>query len=236
MEDEKNFRIRVIIPNSSQHFRDGQEAERKALAGPDVEVDVVCLPEGPMSIESAYDEALAAPYIVQEVKRAESEGFQAISLDCAMDTVVRASREAVVIPVASAGEASHLLAMGLGRLFSVITVMESTAERIRENLAQNGFATRATSVRVANIPVLELEDRDRAYAAIMSQAKAAIEQERAQVIVLGCTGMSSIAAELGRELRLPVIDPAEAGIRMAETYVRMGLTSSRIAYDLAAKD
>jgi allantoin racemase len=227
------IRIRVIIPNSSEPFRAGQVEDRKSLAGPGVELDVVCLPDGPESIESAYDEAMAAPFIIQEVIRAEQEQFHAVSLDCAMDTVVRASRQAVSIPVASAGEASQLLALGLCRTFSIITVMEQTAECIRENLAQSGLAERVASVRVANIPVLQLDDHEAAYTAIFIQAKLAVEQDGAQAIVLGCTGMSAFAAMTQRELNLPVIDPAAAGIRLAESYVRMNLRPSRSAYGQA---
>ena len=155
------MKIRVIIPNSSTEFRDSQVADRENAASPGVEIDVTCLPAGPESIESAYDEALASPYIVREVVRAAREGYDAVSLDCAMDTAVRASREAVDIPVVSAGEASHLLAMGLCRLFSVVTVMESTAEAIRENLAGTGLLGRVASVRTTGIPVLELADTEK---------------------------------------------------------------------------
>ncbi len=190
------IRIRVIIPNSSKPFRDSQKADRKSAAGPGVEVDVVCLSGGPESIESACDEALAAPYIIREVTRAQEEGFDAVSLDCAMDTVVRASREAVRIPVASAGEASHIMALGLCRLFSIVTVMDSTAEAIRDNLAKTGLVSRVASVRVANIPVLELKDEERAFAAIFKQAETALKIDGAQAIVLGCTGMSQLAGRL----------------------------------------
>ncbi len=229
---QNRIRIRVVIPNSSEPFKASQEADRKSAAGPGVEVDVVCLKGGPESIESAHDEAQAAPYIIREVIRAQDEGFDAVSLDCAMDTVVRAAREAVLIPVASAGEASHILALGLCRLFSIVTVMESTAEAIWDNLAKTGLACRVASVRVARIPVLELNDQDRAFVAISEQAEIALKRDGAQAIVLGCTGMSQLAGRLQDRLGVPVIDPAVAGLKLAEAYVQMGLTSSRIAYGL----
>jgi allantoin racemase len=224
------MKIRVIIPNSSEPFRAGQEEDRKKAASAGVEVEVVCLQEGPESIESALDEALAGPHIIGEVVRAAQEGCDAVSLDCAMDTVVRAAREAVDIPVVSAGEASHLLALGLARRFSIVTVMDSTAEAIRENLAKTGLDRRAASVRAAHVPVLELADQERAFTAILAQARLALEEDGAQAIVLGCTGMSQVAARLQKELGVPVIDPAEASIQLAEVYVRMGLSGSRAAY------
>jgi allantoin racemase len=224
------MKIKVIIPNASVEFRDSQIEERKRIASPGTEVEVVCLKHGPVSIESSYDEALAAPHIVEEVKRAESEGFDAVSIDCAMDTVVRASREAASIPVTSAGEASYLLAMGLCSKFSIVTVMKSTAQTISENIKKYGFESRVASVRHADIPVLDLKNEKKAFAAIMREANDAIEEDGAEAIVLGCTGMSSLARKLQDRLAVPVVDPAAASLRLAELYVKEGLIKSRIAY------
>jgi len=224
------MKIKVIIPNASVPFRDSQIEERKKAAASGTQVDVVCLLHGPISIESAYDEALAAPYIVDEVKKAETEGYDAVSLDCAMDTVVRASREAVKIPVTSAGEASYLLAMGLCVKFSVITVLKSTADAIKENIKKYGFSSRVASVRYARVPVLELKDEHKSFQAILKESKIAIERDGAEAIALGCTGMSSLAKRLHDELRIPVIDPAVASLRLAELYVNMQLTSSELAF------
>jgi allantoin racemase len=225
------FRIKVIIPNSSIEFRNSQIEERKNVAAPGTEVEVICLAHGPVSIEAAYDEALAAPHIIEEVRKAEEKGFHAVSLDCAMDTVVRASREAVRIPVISAGEASYHLALGLCSRFSVVTVLKSTADAIKENIRKYGFETRLASVRVANIPVLDLQNEKKAFDTILKEAKAAIDHEGAEAIVLGCTGMSSLAKSLQESLGVPVIDPAVASLKLAEVYLNMGLTTSQIAYE-----
>ena len=225
------IRVKVIIPNSSEEFRVSQIEERKRAALPDTEVEVVCLPHGPVSIESAYDEAMAGPYIVEEVKKAAAEGYDAVSLDCAMDTVVRASREAVRIPVTSAGEASYLLAMSLCRSFSVVTVLKSTAGEIRENISKYGFESRVASVRCANVPVLELNDEEKAFRAILKESKTAIEEEGAEAIVLGCTGMSPLARRLQKELAVPVVDPAVASLKLAEIFVSMDITTSGTAYE-----
>ena len=175
---------------------------------------------------------MAAPYIIEEVKKAEKEGYDAISIDCAMDTVVRASREAVKIPVTSAGEASYLLAMGLCNKFSIITVLKSTADTIKESIRKYGISNRVASVRYARIPVLELQNKENAFSAISREAKIAIQMDGAEVIALGCTGMSPLAKRLNRELRIPVIDPAVASLKLAEVFVSMGITTSSIAYEV----
>ena len=224
------MKIKVIIPNSSITFRESQVEQREKPTTPGVSIDIVCLPNGPESIESAYDEALAAPYIISEVEKAAKEGYDAVTLDCAMDTVVRAARESVKIPVISAGEASHLLALGLCRKYSIITVLHSTAEAIIENLNKEGLSNRIASVRAAKIPVLELDNNEMVFDKICVQANLAIREDGAQAIVLGCTGMFWAAERLKRELGIPVIDPGAAAVKLAEVYVSMGLSSSSIAY------
>ena len=135
------------------------------------------------------------------------------------------------IPVTSAGESSYLLALGLCGRFSVVTVLRSTADAIKENIRKYGFENRVASVRYAHIPVLGLADEQKAFDAISKEAKIAIEHEGAEAIVLGCTGMSSLTQRLQRSLGVPVIDPAVAALKLAETYVAMGLSPSKAAYE-----
>lgn len=224
------MKIKIIIPNSSTEFRDSQIEERKKAAGPGVKVEVVCLKEGPVSLEASFDEELAAPSLLREVKKAEKEGFDAISIDCAADPSLRAVREIANIPVASGGEASLLYALSLGDKFSVVTVLEHTARIIEENIRSYGLQFRMASVRFANVPVLELENLDVAKEAILKEAKKAIKEDGADVIVLGCTGMSPVTRHLRKELEAPVVDPAVSALRMAEALVRMGLTHSKLCY------
>ncbi len=115
--------------------------------------------------------------------------------------------------------------------FSIVTVLKSTADVIKENISKYGFSSRVASVRFARIPVLELLDERKAFTAILKEAKISIEKDGAEAIVLGCTGMLSLAKKLEQELGIPVIDPAVASLKLAEVYVSMGLTSSNISYE-----
>lgn len=224
------MRIKIIIPNSSVEFRDSQIEERKQAAGPGVEVDVICLKEGPASLESSFDEALAAPSLLMEVMKAEKEGYDAISIDCAADPSLRAMREIANIPVTSGGEAGILYALALGDKFSVVTVLENTARVIKDCIRSYGLESRVASVRFADIPVLELENLGLAKEAIYREARRAIDEDGADVIVLGCTGMSLVTKHLRKEVEVPVVDPAVAALTMAESLVKMGLSHSKVCY------
>lgn len=204
--------------------------ERRKAAGPEVEVDVVCLSHGPESIESAYDDVFAGPYVIEEVRRAEEEGYDAVTIDCAADVAIRAVKEAARIPVVSAGEASLVYALVLGDRFSVITVLEETARAIEHNVGAKGLRDRLASVRAINIPVLNLNNHERTAKALLEISRLAIAEDRADVIVLGCTGMSPLARQMAVELPVPVIDPAVAAIELAKSLVAMGLSHSKRAF------
>ncbi|WP_455364210.1 aspartate/glutamate racemase family protein [[Eubacterium] cellulosolvens] len=224
------MRIKVIIPNSSNEFRDEQVEHRKSIANPGTEVDVICLSHGPVSIESAVDDSYAAPHLIDEIKKAEKEGYDAVSIDCAMDPSPRAVKEIANIPIVSGGEASRTLALLLGDKFSVITVLTNTAKVIKSKIVAAGIESRCASVRSAEIPVLELKDYKKAKKKILVEAKKAIHEDGADVIVLGCTGMAMLAQDLQRELKIPIVEPATAGIKLAEILVQMKLAHSRISF------
>jgi len=224
------LKIKIIIPNASKPFLESQIEERRRAARSGVDVDVVCLSEGPLSLEGGVDEALIGPSLLSEAKKAQQEGYDAIVIDCAMDPGIRAVRELVDVPVTSAMESALLFALGLGDTISVVTVLENTARVIRDRIRTYEFQGRVASVRFANVPVLDLENKDRAVEAILQEARKAIDEDGVDVIVLGCTGMSPVAAFLQQQIEVPVVDPAAAALTMAESLVQMKLTHSKRCY------
>jgi len=224
------MRIKVIIPNSSGEFRNAQVDHRKSVAHPGTGVDVVSLPHGPVSVESAADDTRAAPYLLEEVHRAAAEGYDAVTVDCAADVALRSVKEVADIPVASAGEASFLLALAVGDRFGVITVLPATAASIRHNINAMGLKERCACVRAVDIPVLDLDTRPEVEERIYQECRQAITIDAADVIVLGCTGMARLAKRLGERLPIPVVEPGAAGVKLAEVLAALRLRPSRMAY------
>ncbi len=224
------MKIKTIMCNSSKEFYDAHAGRRLAMSTDEVQLVVVNIPHGPDSMESAYDEAIAAPYILQQVVSAETEGCDAVVIDCAADPALRAAREISELPVVSAGEASYHAAMMVAGKFSVITVLPTTANEISDHLKMYGFSSRVASVRSANVPVLALEDEQEAEEHLYAAARKAIDEDGAQAIVLGCTGMMAMRDSLEKRLGVPVIEPYLAAIQFAASLVRMKLRQSRLSY------
>src|SRR5699024_10218461 len=123
---------------------------------------------------------------------AEAEGCDAVVIDCAADPALRAAREISELPVVSAGEASYHAAMMVANKLSIITVLPTSANEIGEHIDMYGFSSRVASIRSANVPVLALEDEAAAEEHLYAAAKKAVEEDGAQAIVLGCTGMMAM--------------------------------------------
>lgn len=228
------MRIHLITPIVTEGIRTLDDVA--ALNSADLSITQSLIATGPVSIECEFDEAMSVPGIVAEALAAERSGADAIVIDCMGDPGLKAAREVVSIPVLGPSETSMHLAAMLGHSFSVVTVLDSVVPMI-ENLAKvYGTSGKLVSVRVINIPVLELEAAPEKLTQELAKASlAAVESDGAHAIVLGCTGFLGCAEAIDTALKakgynLPVIDPIPATVCVAAGIVRAGLTHSKRTY------
>lgn len=240
------LRIRIVsaivsqrredIPKEELERRQREASERRRTlykVCPGTEVDSVGIEKGSATIESRYDEIFAVPEIVKRVKEAEQEGVDACIVNCFADPGVRASREAVKMLVLGPCESSLMVAAALCNKFSVVTVLKNVANIIEENARIYGISDKLASVRAVEIPVSELHrDNERTAKALFEEGKKALEEDGAEVIVLGCTGMTGMAERLSKELGVPVIDPIPTAVKFAETLISLGLSHSKISFPM----
>jgi allantoin racemase len=77
--------------------------------------------------------------------------------------------------------------------------------------------------------VLELEENPlAAMEAIVRQAELAIHEDKAEVICLGCGGMAGLDEQIRQRTGVPVVDGVTAAVTIAESLVRLGLSTSKI--------
>ncbi len=222
------MRIHVANPNTTRSMTDKIAAAARAAAGSGTTV-LATQPEfGPVSIEGYYDQAYAVPGLLQRIREAERDGTDAHVIACFDDTGLDAARQAVAAPVIGIGEAAfHAASLVAGR-FSVITTLALSIPAIEHNLVRYGLAARCARVRAAEVPVLALEDpASDARIRIGAEIAAALAEERAEAIVLGCAGMADLAAALAQAHGVPVIDGVAAAVALAEALVRLGLRTSK---------
>jgi len=211
-------RIKVIMPVSSEEFFAPQVALREQVGTAETEIVVVGLPGGPPSIEDEAAVLEAAPLVVEEVRKSEDQGFQAVTIDCALEPGLRAAKAATNLPVIGAAEAALALAGICGDLFGWITPnrkgVSATLVRIREK----GYWIRMAGIRPMDLHVLELDQTDVVLAQLIHVGKQLL-LDGADVMILGCTGMGHMATSLADVIGIPVIDAGSAAIKLAEAAI-----------------
>ena len=226
------MKIFILVPILKQRaFEEVTYNELKTAARDDVELVVDSIVKGPASIESEYDEVLAAPWIVEKAAWADRNGFDAIIIDCMGDPALEAAREIAKIPVVGPCQSSMAFASTISDRFTVVTVLKRLIPLFWRNAKKYGFEAKIASVRSVEVPVLELDEkRDEVKASLLAESKKALDEDSADAIILGCTGMVGMARELQEALKVPVVDPAVASLKHAEALVDMKLSQSKLVY------
>ena len=100
--------------------------------------------------------------------------------------------------------------------FSVLVGRRKWIPKMSDNARNYGLDSRIASWRVMDLTVPEMRDEEKTQAAILREAKAAVEQDRAEAIVLGCTGMARQAERVQGILGVPILDPVIMTLKVAE--------------------
>ncbi|MFI0843743.1 aspartate/glutamate racemase family protein [Mesorhizobium sp. IMUNJ 23232] len=217
----------VVNPNTTASMTEKIDAAACLAASPGTTVDAVTSTMGPVSIEGYYDEVFAVPGLLLEIARGERAGAQAAVIACFDDTGLDAARAMAKIPVVGICEAALSLAAFVAQRFTVVTTMERSRVPIEHLVRRYGMAERA-KVRAADIPVLSLEDPSSgATRKLEAEIERAIEEDKAEAIVLGCAGMADLAASYQHRYGLPVVEGVGAAVRQAEALVALGLSTSK---------
>lgn len=221
------MRILVINPNTTASMTATIEAAARRAAGSATRIEAVTSSMGPASIEGYYDEALAVPGLLREIARGEQAGVDAAVIACFDDTGLDAARAMSGIPVLGICEAALSLACFVAQRFTVVTTTERSRVPVEGLVARYGAESRAR-VRAADIPVLSLENpASGAVERLRAEISRALEDDRAEAIVLGCAGMADLAARLQEEIGVPVVDGVGAAVKQAEALVTLGLTTGK---------
>jgi allantoin racemase len=201
----------------------------RAVASPDTEIIAVNPADGPVSIEGYYDGALSVPGLLAEIGKGEAQGISAHIIACFDDTGLEAARCLASAPVIGIGEAAFHLASMIAHRFAVVTTLPCSIAAIEANLMKYGLTGCCAKVRACEVPVLALDDPGfDASAQISAEIERATREDRAEAIVLGCAGMTDLAARLTGQHGLPVIDGVTSAVKLAEACSVLGLTTSKI--------
>jgi Asp/Glu/hydantoin racemase len=129
---------------------------------------------------------------------------------------------------------SMLTALMLGDRFSILTMASRWKPLYKKALDELGLHHKCASVRAIEVPPdnqgLLSGKEDDVFPLLEAAARRAIDEDGAEVIILGSTTMHQSHAWLSQRLPVPVINPGPLSYKMAEAALGLGLSHSRQGY------
>jgi allantoin racemase len=183
--------------------------------------------------------------ILERVQKWVQTGkYDAIVLQSVLDPALFGAREISPIPVLGCAESAVHLASMLGNRFSFLCTVPVETKMLPQHVAVYGLSQKLASTRCISLPVPEVKTRANPgpmLDAMEDAAAKAIEEDGAEVLILGCTGLSWMAPQLrerlaARGLPAPVVQPIWAAVAFARMLVTLRMRHSPLAYPPAVGD
>ena len=222
------MRILIANVNTTPAITEAIAEQARSVASPGTEIIGLTPWFGAESVEGNFESYLAAIAVMDRV----------LAYEGPYDAVIQAGygehgreglQELLNVPVVDITDAAASTAMYLGHAYSVVTTLDRTVPLIEDRLKLSGLYDRCASVRASGLAVLELEeDPQRAVEAIVEQSERAVRDDKAEVICLGCGGMAGLDEQIRQRTGVPVVDGVSAAVTIAESLVRMGLSTSKV--------
>src|SRR6476619_1833634 len=198
------MRILVANVNTTESMTDSIGGQAIAAAAPGTEIVPLTPVFGAESVEGNYESYLAA-IAVMETVRHYPEPYDAVIQAGYGEHGREGLQELLDVPVVDITEAAASTAMYLGHRYSVVTTLDRAVPLIEDRLLLAGLDRRCASVRSSGMAVLELESEpERAVAAIVAEAEAAVRDDHAEWICLGCGGMAELESAVHKRTEMPV--------------------------------
>jgi allantoin racemase len=223
------MRILVINPNTSEEMTRDIAEEARRFARPETAIEVTSPSWGPRSIEGHYEEELSAVATLETVRERAGD-FDGVVIACYGDPGLFAAREVSPVPVVGIAEASMLMACTVAHRFAIVSVLPRVKPMLEDMVRLHGLEARCASIRTTPLTVLDCErDPQAAQREIVVAARAAVAEDGAEAICLGCAGMGPLDKAVEAEIGVPVLDGVACGVKMLEAILDYGLRTSRVA-------
>lgn len=216
----------IINPNTSRAMsRDIRSTAERIFEGSPWSVLAVNAPAGPESLESWRDYQLAGATIMPLVEEhSDADGFV---LACFGDPGLYALKEISPVPVVGIAEAAMSFALLAGGRFGILAGMDRAVTLMDSMVKTYGLEGRYAGTVPLSMRVLAFEeDREATLAALEASARD-LAGRGADVLLLGCAGLTGFRRDLAGRVPLAVIDPVEAGCRALRALVEAGIGTGR---------
>lgn len=220
------MRLLVINPNTSKEMTESIRKTIDRCKDKRADVSVVMSDFGAPSLESFYDYHLASFGCFRLLKDRDKE-YDGILIACFGDPGLYALKEISESTVIGMAEASIAMSTLMGQKFGLLVASEKAVPMMKDMVHQYSFDDRLASIETIGLNVLQLEaDRALSIQKLTEAGKKSIDHG-ADVLILGCAGMTGFKNEIEKSLGVPVIDPLECGYKVLEMMVQSNFPISK---------
>lgn len=201
-------------------------------------VTYLTVDSGPLSVESEVEEAWGGVELMPLVDE-HKDDYDAFVVGCFGEPGVRSLRELTDKPIVPTAAPTLHTAAQLGTRFSVLTILDSTEPKAREQVHEHHLTSQLASVRVVDAPVLSVDhESDSLVDRMRETGRLAVEEDGAEVVIPGCASLSFMQAheDLTESLGIPFLDPVRIGLATAQMWAQHGISHSPAAYHPAPRE
>ena len=215
------MRLLIINPNISESVTELIGAEARRSASPGTELTLLTAPFGVAYIETRF-EALIGAYATAQLAAEHHVGHDAVIVAAFGDPGLTGLREVMPVPVLGMTESALASACLLGHRFSIIAISQRIQAWYRESVEANGLVDRLASIRALDKPLASIASaQEDNRAQLRALCERAVDEDRAEVIILAGAPLAGLARSLAGELPVPVVDGVSSAVRHAESLVTL---------------
>lgn len=212
-------KILILNPNTSEEMTKDIEITIEKYKSSDVETVVTKPDFGAQSLESFYDYTLAAFGCIRLLEK-EKNNYDGVLIACFGDPGLYSIKEMLDYPVIGIAESSIMMANLMGQKFGLLVALDKAVALMTDMVGQYGMRERCAAIEPLNISVLDVEkNKEESIKKLIEVGKKAVSKG-AEVLILGCAGMTGMKERIEKELGVPVIDPVECGYKVLEMMVK----------------
>lgn len=222
-------KLLIINPNSSEEMT--QDIRRTVAYASEEEfsLEVVRMEGSPHVLESFSDYTEAGVQVTAYLRRLKEAGafpYDGVLLACMGDPCLYAAKEVCPVPLVGIAEAGISTALLAGFKFSILASSQKAKPMMESMVLTYGLTARMASVETFLQPIdAFMENPEVLRSGIRRTSEDAIAHG-ADVLLLGCAGMTMVSDELDTLARIPIIDPVKAGVEQLKAMVRGGFSVS----------
>ncbi|NPV75281.1 MAG: hypothetical protein HPY59_02790 [Anaerolineae bacterium] len=214
----------VINPNTSLSMSSDIRSTAERVFTPPWEVTVANALSGPESLESWYDYHLASVAILPLL--AQHSDVDGIVLACFGDPGLYLLKEISKVPVVGIAEAAMSMSLLVGGRFGILAGMNRAIQLMDSMVRTYGLESRYCGTVSLDMRVLDFEEDRTQTLKTLEKASQELVKRGADVLLLGCAGLTSFIEEVQALVPVLMIDPVEAGCRMLQAVVEAKLNTS----------